>query len=320
MTVSTVQQLDLYGPERCETMTVEQARQMCLRLACGRYENFSVLSAVVPKRLRSDFAAVYAFCRWADDLGDEIGDPERSLSLLSWWRRELHQCFAGEPRHPVFIALLETIRRHDLPIKPFDDLIRAFEQDQMVTRYQTWDQLIDYCRLSADPVGRIVLMLFGQERSERIFSRSDCICTALQLTNHWQDIRRDIVERNRIYIPSELVRIERFEERLIGSARQGYAVDHQFLGETCTLVRQLVQRTWPLYEKGEQLLNLIKPEARPVVWLLAAGGHETLRMIESWNYETALHRPQLSKFTKLMLIVRAWIWGKRQGRRVEATS
>ena len=310
MTVSTVQQLDLYGPERCETMTVEQARQMCVRLACGRYENFSVLSAVVPRRLRHDFASVYAFCRWADDLGDEMGNSERSLELLAWWRRELHQCFAGEPRHPVFIALLETIRKHDLPIRPFDDLIRAFEQDQTVTRYQTWEQLIGYCKLSADPVGRIVLMLLGEPRTEQLFGKSDSICTALQLTNHWQDVRRDALERNRIYIPAEMISIDRFEERLMASARQEFAVDHLFLGESRLLIRKLIERTWPLFERGEHLLTLLKPETRPVVWLLSAGGHRVLRMIEMWNYETVLHRPVLSKPTKLWLVLRAWLGAK----------
>src|SRR5262245_10918930 len=205
MTALTVQQLDVYGPEHCRTLTTAEARHWCLRLATGRYENFSVLSAVVPAELRADFAAVYAFCRWADDLGDEIGDCQRSLELLAWWRRELQQCFAGQPRHPVFLALGPTIVKHRLPIEPFDDLIRAFEQDQSVTRFDTWNQLVGYCRLSADPVGRLVLMLCGEERSEEVFRLSDCICTALQLTNHWQDVRRDIVERDRIYVPRDLV-------------------------------------------------------------------------------------------------------------------
>src|SRR5690606_34206104 len=137
------------------------------------------------------------------DLGDEIGDPQRSLELLAWWRRELQQCFAGSPRHPVFIALESTIQRHALPIQPFDDLITAFEQDQTVTRYDTWEQLIGYCQKSADPVGRLVLMVCGEDRSDENFHLSDAICTALQLTNHWQDVKRDVLDRDRIYIPRE---------------------------------------------------------------------------------------------------------------------
>ncbi len=314
MTANTVQQLEMFGPDRCEAMSVEQSRQWCEKLAGGRYENFSVISALVPVSLRADFAAVYAFCRWADDLGDEIGDPERSLELLGWWRRELQDCFSGEPRHPVFRALEPTIRRHELPMEPFDHLIQAFEQDQTVDRYATWEQLIGYCQLSADPVGRLVLMMCGEERSERVFTLSDCICTALQLTNHWQDVRRDILERNRIYIPREMNPIVDFEARLIASAKQGFGVDREFLGESRRVVRACIERTWPMFEKGEKLLAEIGPTTRPVVWLFAAGGQHVLRLIENWNYETTLHRPKLSKVQKLMLVAKAWMAAKRGGR------
>lgn len=311
MTSSIVPQLEVFGPDRCETVSIEQAREMCHKLVRGRYENFSVLSMLVPKRLRDDFAAVYAFCRWADDLGDEAGDRERSLELLAWWRRELHQCFAGEPRHPVFVALSSTVKCHQLPIKPFDDLIRAFEQDQRVTRYPSWDELLGYCALSANPVGRLVLMMLGEPRQETLFQRSDQICTALQLTNHWQDVKRDLLERDRIYIPAEMVTIERFEERFCASAKQGFAVDHQFLGEARTLVRRCVERTWPLYENGAALLDEIGPNARPVVWLLAAGGQRVLQLIQMWNFETVLHRPALSKAEKVWLVLQAWWKSKR---------
>ncbi len=314
MSVSTIQQLEMFGPDRCETLSVEQARQMCLRLARGRYENFSVLSTLVPRALRTDFAAVYAFCRWADDLGDETGDPKRSMDLLRWWRRELEQCFAGQPRHPVFLALHPTIQRHQLPIEPFVHLIEAFQQDQTVNRYQTWEQLVGYCRLSANPVGRLVLMLCGEKRSEQLFGLSDSICTALQLTNHWQDVKRDILERDRIYIPSAMIPIESFEDRLIRSARQGYAVDREFLGQTRSVLRNCVEKTWPLYSQGSALLEKLSARSRPIVWLLAEGGQRVLRMIEMWNYETALHRPVLSKPVKLWLISKAW-WNAHRARR-----
>lgn len=316
MSLTTLSQLEVYGPDRCDTLSPEQARAWCRRLAEDRYENFSVLSAVVPQALRDDFAAVYAFCRWADDLGDEMGSRERSLNLLAWWRRELQQCYSGMPRHPVFLALSPTIRRHQLPIEPFDDLIRAFEQDQQVTRYDSWAQLLGYCRLSANPVGRLVLMMCGEPRTDDLFHLADCTCTALQLTNHWQDVQRDVVDRDRIYVPRELHRIHDFESRLIASARQGYAVDQAFLAETRTLVRCCVERTWPLYEQGSQLLNRVHPRMRPVVWLLSAGGQRVLRMIELWNFETALHRPALGRLTKLGLIARAWLSARRaSGRR-----
>lgn len=318
--VQPVKQLARFGPEQCETLSIDEARAMCRRLTLGRYENFSVLSALVPHELRDDFAAVYAFCRWADDLGDEAGSPERSLELLTWWRRELEQCFAGEPHHPVFIALHETVKKHSLPIEPFDELIRAFEQDQHATRYDTWQQLMEYCKLSADPVGRIVLMVCGEERSDQLFARSDAICTALQLTNHWQDVKRDILDRDRIYIPRELIddrNIENFEDRLIRSARQGYAVDQQFLGQMRDVLRECVERTWRLYEHGQTLLPVLSPRTRPIVGLFASGGHHVLRQIELWNYETCLHRPKLGKIGRLMLVVRAWWQAKFPGSKRE---
>ena len=312
MTVNTVQQLDVYGPDHCRTLSVEDARQWCRRLAGRRYENFSVLSSLVPKSLRDDFAALYAFCRWADDLGDEVESTDRAVELLQWWRRELEQCFSGEPRHPVFIALAPTIERHDLPIKPFDDLIRAFEQDQTVTRYDTWDQVLGYCRLSADPVGRLVLMISGEPRTAEMFELSDAICTGLQLTNHWQDVRRDVLDRDRIYIPRELITIENFEQRLIETARQGHAPDREFFGESRALIRACVTRTWPLFERGEGLLGSISSATRPFVGLFLAGGTRVLRSIEAWNYETVLFRPKLGAVAKLMLVARAWFASHRR--------
>ena len=311
MTVTTVQQLDVFGPERCETLSVEQARRWCRRLARRRRENFSVLSALVPDGLRDDYAALYAFCRWADDLGDEVENTDRGLELLAWWRRELEQCFAGEPRHPVFIALAPTVERHELPIEPFDDLIRAFEQDQTVTRYDTWDQLLGYCRLSADPVGRLVLMIAGEPRE--LFELSDAICTALQLTNHFQDVRRDFLDRDRIYIPRELIEIDDFEQRLETTARQGFAPDREFFGESRSLIRACVDRTWPLFEKGEGLLERLGPRTRPFVGLFLAGGTRVLRSIELWNYETVLYRPRLTKAAKLWLVARAWLRSRGAG-------
>ena len=135
------------------------------------------LSRFPLRRLLDDFRHVYSFCRWADDLGDETGDPQRSLELLAWWRREVDLCYAGNPRHPVFVALNQTIHRHDIPRKPFDDLIDAFVQDQTVTRYRTWEQVLDYCTRSADPVGRLVLYLAGVRDEERQ-KLSDATCTA----------------------------------------------------------------------------------------------------------------------------------------------
>jgi squalene synthase HpnC len=313
--VTPVQELLFSGLERCRTHSLPEARRYCRRLARKHYENFSVLSALVPRGLRDDYAALYAFCRMADDLGDEAGSRERSADLLSWWREELNECFAGRPRHPVFVALGPAVERHRLPIRPFDDLIRAFEQDQSVTRYDTWEQLLGYCRLSADPVGRLVLMIAGEPRTEELFELSDAVCTALQLTNHWQDVRRDILERDRIYIPRELIPIERFEERLAVTARQGFAPDREFFGASRGIVRACVERTWPLFEKGAGLLPKLGGRTRPFVRLFLDGGTHVLRSIALWNHETVLYRPKLSPVAKGLLVARAWLGARLAGGR-----
>ncbi|MFM9144308.1 MAG: squalene/phytoene synthase family protein, partial [Phycisphaerales bacterium] len=179
------EQLRELGPERVgpgmpPPMDEPAAAAWCASLAGRQYENFSVLSALVPARLRGDFAAVYAFCRWADDLGDEAGTAgEERLRLLAWWRGELEACYARPPRPPAFVAQPPVVARHAIPATPFADLIRAFELDQVRSRWDTWEDLVGYCRLSADPVGRIVLALFGQATEDRVVL-SDRICTALQ--------------------------------------------------------------------------------------------------------------------------------------------
>ncbi len=147
-----------------------------------------------PQRLRQHFFNVYAYCRIADDLGDEVGDPAASLQLLDEWHAELDACYAGNPRHPVFVALAETVRKFDIPQEPFADLLQAFRQDQTVTRYETFDDLLGYCRYSANPVGRLVLYLCGYRDADRQ-ALSDFTCTALQLANFWQDVSADYFKR-----------------------------------------------------------------------------------------------------------------------------
>ncbi|MCZ6835501.1 MAG: squalene synthase HpnC [Planctomycetota bacterium] len=313
MSSLTINQLPRFGPDQCEVLNLDQARAMCRKLTTGHSENFSVLSMVVPPELRNDFAALYAFCRWADDLGDEISDPQMSLELLDWWRRELNLCIEGQPRHPVFVALRSTIEKHELPIEPFDDLIKAFEQDQHVTRYDTWTQLIEYCHLSADPVGRLVLMICGEPRTDKLFAMSDATCTALQLTNHWQDVSRDIKDRDRIYIPRDLIGIDDFDERLKRTNALGHAPDQMFYGMSRDVIKQCVKRTWDLYEQGAPLLDEVKPTTKPILWLFAAGGQHVLHQIEMWNFETILHRPKLSLPSRLGLVLKARFMARRAG-------
>ncbi|MAC18314.1 MAG: squalene synthase HpnC [Phycisphaerae bacterium] len=301
-------------PDEATEMSVEDARVLARKLTRSHRENFSVLTRLVPEDVQDDFAAVYAFCRTADDLGDEIGDSDRALALLDWWRCEIDRAWAGEPRHWVFRALGPTIRRFDLPPEPFLDLVSAFEQDQSVTRYETWDQLIDYCRRSADPVGRLVLALLEEPITEEIARGSDAICTALQLTNHWQDLQRDLLDRDRIYLPREMNDIDDFERRFRESATQGWAVDETFLQESRELVRKCVDRTWSLFEAGSDLPDKLGPRAAPVVETLASGGVAVLRLVEDWDCETVLHRPTLSPFAKLSIVGQAW-WRTRVSRR-----
>ena len=297
--------LPRFGPDQKEVVSAERARAYCRELAIAHDENFSVLSPLVPVGAREDVAAVYAFCRWADDLGDEAGGPGRALELLTWWRRELEALVAGEARHPVFVALRETFARHALDVQPFHDLITAFELDQTKSRYATWEELLGYCRLSANPVGRIALRVLGEPCGEAQLAASDALCSALQLTNHWQDIRRDWTDRGRIYVPADMHDIPDFDGRLAATIARGHSVDGAFWSESRRLVRRLVARTWDLYERADELVPTAGAEVRPLLWLFAAGGRAALRNVERWNCETVLERPRLSPPRKLALVLHA---------------
>ena len=184
--------------------SVEEARAYCERLAKSHYENFSVATWFLPSRLRQHFYNVYAYCRISDDLGDEVGDPQQSLELLDQWEAELNACYAGSPRHPVFVALAETVKQFGIPQHEFSDLLIAFRQDQTVTRFETFDDILAYCHYSANPVGHLVLYLCGYSDAERQ-QLSDYTCTALQLANFWQDVFVDY-GKGRIYLPLEDLR------------------------------------------------------------------------------------------------------------------
>jgi squalene synthase HpnC len=300
------------GPGAAPSVSRDEAWRYVRGLASSHYENFSVLSSLVPERLRDDFASVYAFCRWADDLGDETGSDDaaraRSLELLEWWRSELHAAYAGSPRHPVFIALRETIDRHHLPDRPFSDLIDAFVQDQKVRAYATWAQVLDYCTRSANPVGRIVLMMAGHrpETDDRHrFAMSDATCTALQLINFWQDVRRDLVERDRVYLPALDTGITPEMLRAWMTPEAGRTPDVRL--RYIRAVRPLVERTRLLFDEGAPLPGLVAPEIRPVIWLFGAGGRAVLSRVEAIGCTTLWQRPRLSKFTKASLVARAWL-------------
>jgi len=292
-------QLDRFGPTHCQTLSRDEALAYTLDLATGHYENFSVISRLVPRDLRPHFASVYAFCRWADDLGDETGSKSRSSELLAWWRDELSQCYAGQPRHPVFVALQPTIQQFDIPVTPFENLIDAFEQDQHLDRYETWEQVVDYCQRSANPVGRLVLYLSGY-RDETRQQLSDATCTALQLVNFWQDVRRDIIERDRIYVPADALRQHGLSHKdLIAHVNGERTIDAR------PVIRDLVQRTWPLFQTGRRLWPMIEGPTRSSVKLFTQGGEHIMKRIEQIDYRTLDQRPKLTRFSKALLVFKA---------------
>lgn len=267
--------------------------QLCAKLARTHYENFPVGSIFLPSHLRKHVFNIYAYCRVCDDLSDETGDPELSLRLLGWWREELHECFAGRCGHPVFTALKPTIDQFDLPIQPFDDLISAFIQDQTVTRYATFEQLLGYCERSANPVGRLFLCLMGY-RDEARRRLSDLTCTALQLVNFWQDIAADYA-RGRVYIPREdMLRFGYSETELRnGVANAGFV----------RLMRFELARTRELFEGGAALGKLVEGAGAADVDLFSRCGIALLDAIERRGCDVLHRRVTVSKRRKLFIVL-----------------
>ncbi len=264
-------------------------------LATHHYENFHVVSFLLPKRLHQDFYNVYAFCRWSDDLGDEIGDTQESLRLLAWWRRELHALYEGRAAHPVFVALQGTVARHKLPREPFDDLITAFEQDQTVTRYRNLEELFQYCKYSANPVGRLVLGLCGYQDAARQ-ALSDATCTALQLANFWQDVIVDL-EKDRVYLPLDMLE------------KHGFAVENLFarrftpgfreaMVEAVAVARELFLKGLPLADQVDWRLAID-------LELFSLGGLKILDKIERQGYDVLRARPAISKAERVGLLLSA---------------
>jgi squalene synthase HpnC/squalene synthase HpnD len=275
--------------------SVAAAEEYTRWLATHHYENFNVVSWLLPKDLHQHFYNVYAYCRWADDLGDEVPEKERALELLDWWERELDDCYHGRPAHPVFVALRLTITAKNIPKQPFADLLRAFRQDQNVKRYPTWDSVIGYCVYSANPVGRLVLYLCGYRDDERQ-AMSDATCTALQLANFWQDVERDL-EKGRIYIPLDI------------AASHGLAVadivDHRFDERFVCLMKDLITRTRLLFEQGAPLAKMVSGRLSVDLEMFSQGGLAVLEAIEAMGYDTLHNRPAISKAKQIRLLGRA---------------
>ncbi|MFH1740238.1 MAG: squalene synthase HpnC [bacterium] len=264
---------------------IAAAYQHCLAITRGHYENFPVASWLLPKRLRPAVASVYAFARGADDFADEGDIPaQERLNYLDDWQEQLEACVSQPTDSPVFLALGETIRQYELPVQPFRDLLTAFRRDVTVCRYATWESLLnDYCRFSANPVGRLVLLLFGY-RDENLFVLSDHICTALQLANFWQDVSVDL-EKGRIYVPIELMK------------EHGYSED-EFRGRVYnanfkSLHATLIEKTRLLFQKGARLPLLVGGRLGWELRFVWVGGMRILRKVEA-HPEVFNSRPVLA--------------------------
>jgi squalene synthase HpnC len=267
------------------TATEPEALHYTRWLATSHYENFHVVSFLLPKRLHQDFYNVYAYCRWADDLGDELGDKQESLRLLEWWREELHRMYAGDAQHPVFVALRQTVQKHAIPRQPFEDLITAFIHDQHVARYQTWHDVFAYCQNSANPVGRILLYLNGYADAERQ-ALSDFTCTALQLANFWQDVTVDLL-KDRVYMPLDVL------------GKHGYSVEdlfqQKFNPSFAAAMREMVEVARELFVKGLPLVQQVDRHLSLDFDLFSRGGLRVLDKIEQQGYNVLAQRPKISK-------------------------
>ena len=262
-------------------------------LATNHYENFHVASFLLPRDLHQDFYNVYSFCRWADDLGDEIGDRGESLKLLAWWRSELEAMYHGDASHPVFVALRSTVKRFEIPMVPFDRLIQAFEQDQRTGRYETWDDVFGYCVNSANPVGHLVLYLCGYRDVERQ-RLSDSTCTALQLANFWQDVTVNL-QKDRVYLPLELLR------------KNEYTVDELFARKFDArferVMREAVDFTEDLFRRGLPLIKAVNRRVALDLELFSRGGMRILEKIRFQGYDVLKARPAISKWERVGILI-----------------
>jgi squalene synthase HpnC len=311
-----------YGPEaRYARPTLAEAEAYCRHLAQSHYENFTVVSRLVPRHLVQPLCNLYAYCRWADDLADEtlaLGASSASppgegqadlaasraaaLALLDWWEAQLTALYRGqELRHPVFVALAHTVRQFGLPHQPLADLLRAMRRDQLQHRYETFDELLTYCEHSANPVGRLVLHLAGPADAHQQ-RWSDCLCTGLQLVNFCQDVRRDW-ERGRIYLPQEDCRRFGWDENRFAVGR----CDDDFR----RLLAEMVQRAESFLLAGRPLAEAAAPALRLSVRLFYAGGQAILAAIRRQGYDVWSARPVLGRLAKGWLLARTLLFWTR---------
>ncbi|HEV3136377.1 MAG TPA: squalene synthase HpnC [Pirellulales bacterium] len=291
-------ELARYGPRagRAQPIGRDEALAYCRNLALRHYENFTVASWLLPRHLLPHFYAIYAYCRWADDLADELGEPAESLRLLDWWESQLERCYAGEAEHPVFIALLPTIEEFSIPKEPFARLLIAFRQDQHVKRYATAEDLLTYCQNSANPVGRLVLYV-GRCHDEERGKLSDSISSGLQLTNFCQDVARDWA-KDRIYLPRTTLDQAGYTDAMFARRQYNEAFRRA--------MREEVDRAEHFLRSGEPLVDRMPADLRIDVALFVAGGLSVLSAIRNLDFNVWRKRPRLSRVRQLGLLTRCW--------------
>lgn len=291
--------LSRYGPEQSiPPMALDEAFAYCRNLAQSHYENFSVVTRLVPARIRPHLASIYSYCRWTDDLADEMDHPDQSRQLLDWWRTQLDACFQGQATHPVFVALRQTITQYDMQPEPFSDLLSAFLQDQSTFRYPSDAELLAYCRRSANPVGRLVVQL-ARLSSPQTIEWSDSICTGLQLANFCQDIRLDAL-RGRVYWPADRHQKWRVEA---DSLRRDAPSPEMLQGA----------REWTRDARGFLIAGLPLVQQGPLwfarsVQLFARGGLLILRNIDAQQGDVWSRSITVSKGQKLQLMIRSLLF------------
>ncbi|HOV98726.1 MAG: squalene synthase HpnC [Bacteroidetes bacterium] len=278
-------------------ISVDDAYQYCLILAKQHYENFPVASVLLPSRLRKPIAAIYAFARTADDYADEEDKPKKvRLAKLDEWEQNLIACYNGQAEHPIFIALSDTVSRFTIPLLLFQKLLHAFRTDVVKNRYNTWEELLEYCDNSANPIGRLLLHLFGYKDDDCQRS-SDAICTALQLTNFWQDLSIDIA-RNRLYIPR--LEIERFH------CSEDSILQMEFTPAFRQLMEHIVEHTQNIFDEGKPLLHRVRYPLSLELKLTWLAGTEILALIREQKFNTFQKRPVIHKSTFVSILFRSF--------------
>lgn len=275
--------------------SLDAAYAHCRSIALGRYENFPVVSWLLPRSLRQHMYAVYAYCRGVDDIGDEAAGDR--LALLDAWERELRAAYDGQPHDARFVALQDTVRRFNIPIEPFLRLIEANRRDQAVTRYATFDALLDYCTYSANPVGHLVLYVFGYRDPQRQ-RLSDATCTALQLTNFWQDVTVDL-EKGRIYVPQE--DLERFGVSETDLLARRVTPDFR------RLMAFEIRRTRQYFDEGLGLIGVVNGRLRTDLRLFTLGGLAVLDEIAKRGHDVLTERPTLSRRRRVLVGARGML-------------